>query len=79
MTIMVVGKQHLEGISKKSGKPFNFYSIHYTAPARGVIGEAALTLTLDPNHYDFNSIVVPGEYDVEFDRSGYVVGFLPAV
>ena len=49
MKIKVIGKAHLEGKSKRTGKEYNFNQVHYTGPDRGVDGLAALTLTLDPS------------------------------
>lgn len=75
MKIKVIGKAHLEGTGKKSGKPYNFNQVHYNGPARGVEGEAALTLNLDSAMYPIGSIFVGSTYDVEFDNRGYVVRF----
>lgn len=78
MKIMIEGKAHLEGTSRRTGKDFNFNQIHYLAPARGVEGVAAKTLGLDPIAYPYASIKVGEVYDVEFDERGYVVAFVPA-
>jgi len=43
-----------------------------------VIGEAALTLSLDLSQARFDSIIVPGDYMVEFDNRGFPVEFGPA-
>lgn len=75
MKIMVEGKAHLEGTSRRTGKDYNFNQIHFLSPARGVDGLAAQTISLDPHLYPIESIRVGGTYDVEFDRNGYVVGF----
>ena len=77
MKIAVIGKAHLEGTSKKTGKPYNFNQLHYIGKARGVEGDAALTLSLDPAMYPLDSIVVGNEYVVDFDQRGYVVSFVP--
>ena len=75
MKIHVEGKAHLEGTSKRTGKDYNFNQIHYLSPARGVDGLAAQTLTLDPKLYPIETIRVGADYNVEFDRNGYVVSF----
>ena len=36
MKIKVIGKAHREGVSKKSGNPYNFNQVHYNGPDRGV-------------------------------------------
>ena len=78
MKIMVYGKAHLEGVAKKTGNPYNFNQVHYLGKARGVVGQAALTLALDPFDYPIERIEVGKEYNVEFDNRGYVVDFAPA-
>lgn len=77
MKIKVVGKAHLEGISKRTNKPYNFNQIHYLGKAFGVEGQAAITQFLDPVAYPLDSIVVGGDYNIEFDNRGYVQEFTP--
>ena len=75
MKITVYGKAHLEGTSKRTNKDYNFNQGHYLGKARGVEGQAALNLALDPKEYPLDSIVVGAEYNVEFDNRGYVQEF----
>lgn len=75
MKIQVEGKAHLEGTSKRTGKEYNFNQIHYLAKSHGVVGLAAQTVSLDPNAYPFNDIIVGGVYNIEFDRNGFVQEF----
>ena len=75
MTIRVLGKSHLEGISKKTGKPYNFNQVHYIGKAYGVEGQAALTQSLDPKAYPLDQILVGRDYHIEFDNRGYVTEF----
>ena len=75
MKIKVYGKAHLEGVSKKTGNPYNLTVLHYLGKARGVEGQAALTLMLDALTYPLSSISVGSEYNVEFDNRGYPVEF----
>ncbi len=77
MKIKVIGKQHMEGTSKKTGQPYNFNSIHYNAPARGVEGLAAKQVNIDPALFPYSQIILGCEFDLEFDEKGYVVSFLP--
>ena len=77
MKIKVLGKAHLQGVSKKTGSPYNFNQIHFLGKARGVEGQAALTATLDPVDYPIDNIQIGGEYIMERDGSGYVVEFTP--
>ncbi len=77
MKIRVVGKTRKTGTSKKTGNPYDFIELHYLGRAPKVIGEAALTLILDPTQYPYETITVPGDYSVDFDGKGYVVDFAP--
>ena len=77
MKIKVLGKAQLKGISKKTGNPYDFVQVHYLGKARGVEGQAAKTLNLDPNEYPLYSIGIGTTYEVEFDERGYVVGMEP--
>ena len=77
MKMKVIGKAHLKGTSKKTGKPYDFIQVHYNGPARGVEGLAALTVNLDPAYTPFADVVVGCEYNLEFDNRGYPVTFLP--
>lgn len=78
MTIKVIGKAHLQGVSRKTGNPYDFIQVHYNGLARGVVGHAALTVSLDPSVVDYDAIKVPGDYNLEFDNRGYPVAFAPA-
>lgn len=75
MTIKIIGKRHMEGTSKKSGKPYNLNEVHYNSRARGVEGLAAKTILLDAVQYPYDSIFVNADYHVEFDEKGYPVEF----
>ena len=58
MRIKAFGKARLEGVAKKSGNPYNFNQVHYLGKARGVEGQAALTLALDSFDYSVDRIEV---------------------
>lgn len=75
MRIKVYGKAHLEGTSKKTGNAYNFNQVHYLGVARGVEGQAALTISLDPAQFPYADIKVGEDYRVEFDNRGYPVEF----
>ncbi len=77
MKIHVIGKAHLQGTSKRTGNAYDFIQVHYNGPARNVDGLAAMTLSLDPSMIQYGAIVVPGDYNVEFDNRGYPVEFAP--
>lgn len=75
MKIKVIGKAHYEGTSKKTGKEYSFNQVHYIGKARNVMGDAALTLNLDPLSYPLDKIEIGATYNVDCDTHGYVVDF----
>lgn len=76
MKITITGKARRTGVAKNSGRPYDFVEVHFVAPARGVIGEAAQTMTMDPGIYPFENIA-PGIYDVQFDNRGTPLALAP--
>ena len=77
MQIKVIGKSHLEGVSRKTNQPYNFNQVHFVAPAQGVEGMAAQVQALDPAIFPYDRIQIGGEYSVEYNNRGYVVAFTP--
>lgn len=73
MKIKVVGKSHMEGTSKKTGRPYNFNQIHYLGYSRFVEGQAGMTINLDPAQFPYDCIFIDHTYDVEFGPRGEVV------
>ena len=72
----VVGKVRRTGVSKRTGQSYDFVEVHYTALTRGILGEAALTATIDPTIIPFESLE-PGLYNFEFDHRGSLVALTP--
>lgn len=77
MKITVIGKAHLEGVSKRTGKPYNFNQIHYNAPQRGVEGTAAIVEAVDTMQFPLDTIRVGTTYLVERDRFGRICEMIP--
>jgi len=77
MKIKVVGKAHLAGTLKETGNPYDFIQVHYLGRARGVQGDAAMTVSLDSSTYPFDEIPIPCNAVLEFDGRGYPVEFTP--
>ncbi|MGO5096775.1 hypothetical protein ACTQ34_13280 [Agathobaculum sp. LCP25S3_E8] len=76
MRITVVGKVHRTGVSKKTGNNYNFIELHFVAPSRGVEGEAAQTVTMDPSVFPYDQIG-RGLYNIDFDRNGNPLSLHP--
>lgn len=78
MIVQIRGKQHRQGVSKKTGNQYDFWEIHYFGPRRGVTGEAAITKIVDPGLFDFEAMMLPGNYAIECDDQGDIVSLAPA-
>lgn len=74
MRMEIVGKIRRQGTSSKTGKPFDFVELHCIAPKRGVEGKSVLTVTVDSGLLDYDRMELPGEYVVDFDNTGRVLG-----
>lgn len=77
MKIMIIGKEHREGTSKKNGKEYNANIVHYLTRARGLEGQRGAEAWLDPAYFPLTDIIVGQEYIIDFDNRGYVQDFYP--
>lgn len=75
MKVKVVGKQELQGTSKKTGNSYHMIFVYINSQANGVFGLRADRVTLDPSMVPFQSINVGLDYNIDFDQRGQVVGF----
>lgn len=75
MKVLLKGKQHIEGTSRKTGKPFSNTVVYIEYPDMQVEGVRSETLWLDPVMYPLNSLIVNEEYNLEYNNRGYVAGF----
>ena len=75
MKVVVVGKEHLSGVSRKTGKEFNSNLVHVSYVKNGVNGSAVETVWLDPVSFSLDSIQVGKTYDLDRDSRGFIVGF----
>ena len=73
MELRIFGKSRRQGISKKSGKPYDFTELHYLARRRGVEGLAAVSKTVDPATIAYDAIELNADYIIEYDESGAIV------
>ena len=79
MRVTVVGSMYKEGVSKKTNKPYAafFTSVTYQQP--GYAGVKAEEFFLTKQVLE-GVVPQPGEqYDLEFDRNGFVSSFKPVV
>lgn len=75
MKVCVIGKEHAEGTSKKSGNPFSNTVVHVSYKKNRVEGQAVEAIWLDAKSYPLDSIQVGKTYDVDRDNRGYVIDF----
>lgn len=75
MIVEIIGKQHREGVSKKSGNPYNFNVVFYVGADRGVIGSRGQEILLEPDLFPLDDIQVGARYDIQFGPRGSVVNF----
>lgn len=73
MTVTILGKAHLSGIARKTGKPYDNTVVHVAYPRQGVEGQAVETVWLSATAYPVESIQVGSAYALDRDRRGYVV------
>lgn len=78
MRLTIFGKSHAEGISKTSGKPYNFHELHYLGKAYRVEGKAAKKLIVDADQIAYDDIELGADYNVEFDDGGHCLEITPA-
>lgn len=77
MRVKVLGKQNLQGVSRKTGKEFNSNVVHVMFQKNGVDGDAVQTIWLDPQTYPLASIKLGQTYNVDYDSAGFLLGFTP--
>lgn len=75
MIVEIIGKQHREGVSKKTGNSYNFNAVYYIGTDRGVIGSRGLEILLDSDLFPLDDIQVGARYDIQFGPRGAVVNF----
>lgn len=75
MIVEIIGKQHREGVSLKTGKEYNFNVVYFIGPDRGVIGAKGQEVILDSDLYSLESIEVGDRYDIQFGPRGVVQNF----
>ena len=75
MKVRVIGKEHAEGTSKKSGNPFSNTVVHVSYKRNRVEGQAVEAIWLNAKSYPLDSIQVGKTYDVDQDNRGYVIDF----
>lgn len=68
----VYGKQHLKGVSKKSGNNYDFCNFHLLVIDPNVEGQCCKVVSVDPRCCDYDKVLVGQHYDFETDFDGRV-------
>ena len=77
MKVMVIGKEYVNGTSKKTGKDFAANVVHVSHNKNGVEGQVVDSIWLDPVQYPLSGIVVGKPYEVDRDGRGFIIDFTP--
>ena len=75
--VMVIGKEHREGISKKTGKPYSINVAYYTGEKPGVNGVVGFDTVIGLDLCSYENIQIGKYYLLEFDNRGFVLSFKP--
>lgn len=73
MIITVCGKNHRSGLSSKTGRPYDFTELHFTAIRKNVVGQAAVTSNIDATIIKNDDIIVGADYNIETDIDGEIL------
>lgn len=76
--LQVRGKEHCKGVSRKTGKSYDFYNFHFLMRKPGVDGLAAVVKTCDPRVIDYDNVLVDQYYDFGIDFNGNIDSIKPA-
>ena len=77
MKVKLIGKAHREGISTRTGKPYNIITLHCMGTARNVEGQAVMHVTLNGAEHPYDQLPAGSECVVEYDSTGALVDFQP--
>ena len=73
MIIEIAGKQHIAGISTKTGKPYDFCDIHYLGRRKNVEGLASVKKSISADIIPADSIEVGASYAIVADDEGNII------
>lgn len=71
MKATLVGFEHLQGVSKKTGNDYNFYKCYFTAADKRVTGYKVLETLVNPDNCpDLEKLQLPARCDLikDFDN-----------
>lgn len=75
MKVTVLGKEKMQGVSKKTGGEFCGTMVHVTYPKMRCEGKAVETVFIDESYLPYGRIAPDRVYDLDRDGRGYIIGF----
>ena len=75
MKVQVIGKKPMQGVSKKTGKPYDCVLAYVTYDSRNVEGKACDNIWLNASEYPIETVEIGASYVVERTPKNYVTGF----
>lgn len=75
MKVRVVGKEKMEGTSKKTGNPYNGSLVHIAFAKPRCEGNGVESLFVDNSLAKYENIRVDKLYDLDRDGRGYILAF----
>lgn len=74
MQVTVIGKEHVEGVSSKTGEVFSMDRVYFVHRALGVEGQASSSFIL-PRRIKAVDVQLNKVYNLDFDSQGHLVDF----
>lgn len=75
MRVVLIGKEHMQGISKKTGNPYSFNIAHIERNESGVEGKVGDKVFLDTDKFPLTDLLLGATYDLEYNSRGRVAQF----
>ena len=78
MKVTVIGKEHIQGKSRNTGREFDSNVIHVAYAKNGVEGQTVESIWLNPVNFPLKAIELGGAYIVDRDSRGFILDFVKA-
>lgn len=75
MKVMVMGKEHVQGTSRKTQKPFDNTVVYVQHKKNGVDGVVCGNVWLNAGTYPIEGIQLGKTYNLDRDERGFVMAF----
>lgn len=75
MVCRLIGKTHIQGKSKKTGKDLNLNLCHIAYKEANTEGETVKSVFISPKLAEYDSLHIGGTYDCQCDFNGHISTF----